>query len=564
MEDGKSETKLNFRFFIKMALQKKISWDTLLVFLDDLTPTLVQSKQAIEVLVKELQTLQSKVQEDKVEDDEIVEIVDIINSETLNVSIQNTQSTAVNLNGTKRKSTISQLEKDVSIEHTDIRRPEVVSQIDEVNPISGNCAETYISEKEFPEATEVIQLDDYHEGLPNPQNDLSKDNENGENLSFQINGEDCSIEFEESNTVFDLLNVNDLQVIDNENVGVNQSTSKEITIQPDIVTNQNSSDIEKEGSNITDIQILSQRKEQESHSEPLNVLLLQHERTHTGTKPFQCKTCSKRFSQSAVLKRHERTHTGEKPFQCKTCLKRFSQSVNLKIHERIHTGERPFECKTCSKRFSQSSDMKRHERRHTGEKPFQCKPCSKNFAQLSDLKRHETIHTGEKLYHCKTCNTYFSHSATLKRHEKVHTSENPFQCKICYKCFSESSKLEFHEGIHIMKKKFKCETCLNSFSRPSDLKRHKKVHTGETPFQCRTCYKYFSESSKLEFHEGIHTIEKKFKCKTCSKSFSTPSELKRHERTHTGEKPFQCKTCLKSFGQKRSLQKHEKRIHIVM
>ena len=112
MEDGKSETKLNFRYFIKMALQKKISWDTLLVFLDDLTPTLVQSKQAIEVLVKELQTLQSKVQEDKVEDDEIVEIVDIINTETLNVSIQNTQSTAVNLNGTKKKSTISQLEKD--------------------------------------------------------------------------------------------------------------------------------------------------------------------------------------------------------------------------------------------------------------------------------------------------------------------------------------------------------------------------------------------------------------------------------------------------------------------
>ena len=59
MEESKSETKLNFRYFIQMALQKKIYWETFLVFLDDLTPTLIQSKQAIEVLVKELQKLQS-------------------------------------------------------------------------------------------------------------------------------------------------------------------------------------------------------------------------------------------------------------------------------------------------------------------------------------------------------------------------------------------------------------------------------------------------------------------------------------------------------------------------
>ena len=58
VEESKS-TKLNFDYFIKMALQKKISWETLVVFLDDLTPTLSKSKQAIEVLVEELQALQS-------------------------------------------------------------------------------------------------------------------------------------------------------------------------------------------------------------------------------------------------------------------------------------------------------------------------------------------------------------------------------------------------------------------------------------------------------------------------------------------------------------------------
>ena len=56
MEECKS-TKLNFEYVIKSACQKKISWETLAVIFDDLTTTLVQSKQAIEVLLKELQNI---------------------------------------------------------------------------------------------------------------------------------------------------------------------------------------------------------------------------------------------------------------------------------------------------------------------------------------------------------------------------------------------------------------------------------------------------------------------------------------------------------------------------
>ena len=125
MEDGISETKLNFRYFIKMALQKKISWDTLLVFLDDLTPTLVQSKQAIEVLVKELQTLQLKFQEVKVDNDDFFEIVEIVNSEISNVSKQKPHSSAVDLIQTKEKSSISQAQKDGSNRKTEISKPEL-------------------------------------------------------------------------------------------------------------------------------------------------------------------------------------------------------------------------------------------------------------------------------------------------------------------------------------------------------------------------------------------------------------------------------------------------------
>ena len=429
MEDSKSGTKLNYKYFIKMALQRKISWETLLVFLDDLTPTLVQSKQAIEVLVKELQILQSKQQGRDLEDDEIVEIVEIMNTETSNVSKEMPQSSAVDLIQTKENSNMSQSEKDGSEEDTDIRIQEVVSQNNEVN-LTDNCPDTCISEKEVSEAVEVIQLEDDEE-LPNQviqkdcnvsnndENNLTKENENGTRLSFQINGEDCSIEFEESNT-FDSLNEIE-NVIDDSNylqvIGDESITNNKLTKQIDIC-NQNTSDVEKEVANGNDIKKSYQCKSCQKYFKN-SFTLKRHERIHTGIKPFQCMTCSKSFYQRADMKRHERTHTGEKPFHCKTCSKSFFDSKQWKMHERIHTGVRSFQCKTCSKAFYQSSDCKRHERTHTGEKAFHCKTCSKRFARSVNLKKHE-----------------------LKCHERISTDERPFHCNSCQKSYRKLEHLK--------------------------------------------------------------------------------------------------------------------------
>ncbi|XP_075769199.1 uncharacterized protein LOC142821602 [Pelodiscus sinensis] len=236
--------------------------------------------------------------------------------------------------------------------------------------------------------------------------------------------------------------------------------------------------------------------------------LIEHQRAHTGEKPFKCSDSGKSFSEHSHFMNHRKIHTRERPHHCSDCGKSFHRSSYLVIHRRTHTGEKPFNCSDCGKSFNRSSNLVTHRMTHTGEKPFNCSDCGKNFITSSNLVTHRRTHTGERPYNCSDCGKNFISSSDLVTHRRTHTGEKPFSCSDCGKSFNRSSNLVTHRMTHTGKKPFNCSDCGKNFISSSNLVTHRRTHTGEKPFNCSYCGKNFISSSKLVTHRRTHIREK--------------------------------------------------------
>ena len=108
-----------------------------------------------------------------------------------------------------------------------------------------------------------------------------------------------------------------------------------------------------------------------------------------GMKPrFSCDApgCEKTFTSKKSLVEHNRTHTGERPYECSICFATFSQLSSMQKHKKgIHDQSQPYLCDQCGRAFSQISNLIRHKRIHSGEKPYECKECGKKFISGSNL-----------------------------------------------------------------------------------------------------------------------------------------------------------------------------------
>lgn len=84
------------------------------------------------------------------------------------------------------------------------------------------------------------------------------------------------------------------------------------------------------------------------------------------------RAASRRLSAQNVRKRNSMTHSREQQQQlqlmsvhvCRWCKKSFKFYSLLVRHERSHTGDRPFECRVCHRRFTQMVHKQSHEKTH--------------------------------------------------------------------------------------------------------------------------------------------------------------------------------------------------------
>ena len=76
---------------------------------------------------------------------------------------------------------------------------------------------------------------------------------------------------------------------------------------------------------------------------------------------------------------------------CSTCGRSFQSRKDLDRHVRTHTGSRPYTCLSCSLTFTRKDNLYQHRyRRHPGVPVYQCDHCTVACYSRAELKYHVT------------------------------------------------------------------------------------------------------------------------------------------------------------------------------
>ncbi|KAF9268732.1 hypothetical protein L218DRAFT_892168, partial [Marasmius fiardii PR-910] len=318
--------------------------------------------------------------------------------------------------------------------------------------------------------------------------------------------------------------------------------------------------------------------------------LEEHERSHTGFRPFNCAKCNKSYLRESHLQAHNRIHLPEsdKPFACPegSCVKRFWTYQHLKVHLKgVHGGqrEREFVCDEpdCTESFVKHHQLRTHKctiHAPPGTKPYQCNHpgCTKSFKTNQHLRTHSKVHN-EKRYTC-------AHPSCLPRPDISDTSTADEPSSDSRRFFPTWSALQHHTRTAHPPTCPHIECRGKKFSTQKGLRAHLKLHEereveGELYAHAHEGGGEFDDDAPDEDGDGRlgdtrsrkkrrggDVVGRDWKCgfEGCGKEFKSNNALSTHHKvTHLGRRDFVCihEGCGRAYGYKHLLQRHSAKAH---
>uniref|UniRef100_A0A1A8BAA9 C2H2-type domain-containing protein n=1 Tax=Nothobranchius kadleci TaxID=1051664 RepID=A0A1A8BAA9_NOTKA len=305
---------------------------------------------------------------------------------------------------------------------------------------------------------------------------------------------------------------------------------------------------------------------------------------------YQCSVCDLHLSSKFKLQDHMNMHTGTRPYCCAECGKRFCQTYNYRVHLRTHAKVKVKRvwCRICLLQFSSQEQLTHHlSRAHQEDVFYECDLCKRVFTSLKDCQNHVLLRECMRLA-CEQCERSFRSEKSLARHKK--RCLRTFKCTDCSQTFAEKNALLKHSFSHLgllpytclrcrchfrlakLYRQHKCEperihcvACLREFLSQEDFQQHKKdtgcwgnqeLHQKPNEIRCLECGQRFETSEELKKHAGAH--QRVLKCAECGKGFRSALLLMSHMGGHAGQSPCFCQRCGLGFPYQQNYDSHLK------